>query len=595
MNQIQSKSGAGSRASLDATYLTIRLDLSLFLPALWERIRAWFSGTASLAWLQAPLRVMSAPDAAPGSPRWKGVAVDMLSWLLFLAMVPAAHPLVVLWQAIDWAAINRLCAPCYKNSARGQCAWAPAQLMALLLLFFVVPLASETALVQTVAIVPLYRWFCGFGLFSPLPDHSTLYTFRRRLGAARFEAILTWVVQQCLRLKLIGNNLALFDMMGVAASARAWTPHERAVLLTHALIRYLELAEQGQAPAGGVPEALRQLAAEIAIEVLENERLQKDPQAPSRVLQSLARWTQRRQASQGRPLWEEPLEEAVRAVLAEEPEPVPASTETPTLRGRLKRVAQHLKAQLPHARGDRDARVGWVNDVLLKCGYWLGFLVDAQCFVITTVRVVPLNVGQSTQMLPALDTHQERLAAYPKAVAADSAQDYYPVHQALDDRQIEGHIASRQHHAEGGGWSSEHFTWNAAGQLLCSAGHLMQAGNRRKDGLVPHQATGPCATCPHKAACLPKGQQPDGPRIISLDPAAHQRWLQNRAHAHTLAYKDAQSRRFASEGLFGLARRLHGADKMPYRNLAMNRIAGILIGTAIDLAILAKHLEDQPT
>jgi hypothetical protein len=27
MNQIQSKSGAGSRASLDATYLTIRLDL----------------------------------------------------------------------------------------------------------------------------------------------------------------------------------------------------------------------------------------------------------------------------------------------------------------------------------------------------------------------------------------------------------------------------------------------------------------------------------------------------------------------------------------------------------------------------------------
>jgi hypothetical protein len=294
-------------------------------------------------------------------------------------------------------------------------------------------------------------------------------------------------------------------------------------------------------------------------------------------------------------LWEEPLEEAVRAVLAEEPEPVPASTETPTLRGRLKRVAQQLKARLPHARGDRDARVGWVNDVLLKCGYWLGFLVDARRFVITAVRVVPLNVGQNSQMLAALDTHKERVAAYPHAVAADSAQDYYPVHQGLDRRQIVGHIASRQHQGVGGGLGSGHFTWNATGQLLCPTGVLMQAGSPRQDGLVPHTATGSCATCPRKTECLPKGQQPDGPRIISLAPAAHQRWLQNREHTGTAAYKEAQSRRFASEGLFGLARRLHGADKMPYRSLGMNLIAGLLIGTAIDLAILTRSQKSGGT
>jgi hypothetical protein len=422
-----------------------------------------------------------------------------------------------------------------------------------------------------------------------------LYTFRRRLGAARFEAILTWVVQQCLRLKLIGNDLALFDMMGVAASARAWTPHERAVLLTHALIRYLELAEAGQAPAEGVPAALRQLAAEIAIEALGNERLQKDPQAPARVLKSLARWTQRRPGSHGQPLWELPLEEAVRAVLAAEPASVPAAPAPPTLRGRLKQVAQQLKDHLPHARGDRDARVGWVNDVLLKCGYWLGFLVDARRFVITAVRVVPLNVGQNTQMFAALDTHQERVAAYPHAVAADSAQDFYSVHQALDRRQIVGHIASRQHQGVGGGLGSGHFTWNATGHLLCPAGVPMQAGAPRKDGLVPHTATGCCATCPRKTACLPKGQQPDGPRRISLEPAAHQRWLQNREHTGTAAYKEAQSRRFASEGLFGLARRLHGADKMPYRSLAMNLIAGLVIGMAIDLAILAQSQQSNTT
>ncbi len=586
MNQL--RLGASSHAYL-GTGLTIHLKASLFVPALWEQLCAWFSGAPTLTWLQAPFQVMNAAESTPGSPRWKWIAVDVLSWLLFLVTVPVQHPLVALWQAVDWAAINRICAPCYQNGERGQRAWAPAQMVALLILFFVLPLASETALVQTVAIVPLYRWFCGFGLFSPLPDHSTLHTFRKRIGVARFETILTWVVHQCLQRKLISHDLAFFDMMAVAASAHVWTPLERAVLLTQALIRYLELAEQGQAPAGPVAEALRQLAAEIAIEVLDNKSLQENPQASLRVLKSLERWRQRRQAAKGQALWELAIEEAVQAVLSEEPALLTSTSAAPqALPDRLKGVARALLARLPHARGDLDARVGHVTTTVLKCGYWLGFLADRLHSVITAVRVVPLNVPQNTQMTPALDAHKERVGTYPKAVAADSAQDYYPVHQALDQRQIEGHIASREHRGVGDGLGSECFTWNAAGQLVCPEGQVMQAGNRRKDGLIPYKATGHCALCQRKAACLPRGQQPDGPRRIGLDPVAHQRWLQNREHTGTAAYREAQRQRFASEGLFGLARRLHGADDMPYRSTTMNLIAGILIGVVMNLAVMAK-------
>jgi transposase len=587
MNQL--RLGASSHAYLGTSGLAIRLGANLFAPALWEQICAWFNGSPTLTWLLAPFQAMNAAESTPGSPRWKVVAVDVLSWLLFLATVPTNHPLVALWQAVDWAAINRICAPCYQNGERGQRAWAPAQMVALLILFFVLPLASETALVQTVAIVPLYRWFCGFGLFSPLPDHSTLYTFRKRIGGERFEAILTWVVHQCLQRKLIGNDLAFFDMMAVAASAHVWTPFERAVLLTQALIRYLELAEQGQTPAGPVPEALRRLAAEMAIEVLESKSLQENPRASLQVLKSLERWTQRRQAAKGQALWELAIEEAVQAVLSEEHAlSSRPSTAPQALPDKLKKVAQVLKAHLPHARGDLDACIGHVTTTVLQCGYWLGFLVDRLHSVITAVRVVPLNVPQNTQMTPALDTHKERVGAYPKAVAADSAQDYYPVHHDLDQRQIEGHIASREHRGVGGGLSSEHFTWNVAGQMVCPEGHVMQAGNRRKDGLIPYKATGNCALCQRKAACLTKGQQPDGPRRICLDPVAHQRWLQNREHTGTAAYKEAQRQRFASEGLFGLARRLHGADDMPYRSTTMNLTAGILIGVVMNLAVMAK-------
>jgi len=581
--------GHVSFAQCEEERLTLCLSAELFGVGLWAEIKAWFQAKAgSFPWLSAPFRVMTAEEDVPGYPRWKQVSVDVLSWLIFHLLVPPAHNLVVLWKTIDWAAINRLCAGPYKNSQSGQRAWAPAQLFALLVLFFVLPVSSESELMRLVAIVPLYRWFCGFGICSELPKRGNLYTFRKRMGVARFEAILTLVVYRCLQAGLIANELVHFDMTGVAASAHLWTPFERAVLLTQALIRYLEQAEKGIAPDEPLPEALRQLAAEVAIEVLNNKRLNKDPKAPSRVLKSFERWNQRRREAKGQALWEMALEEAVQTLLAEEAPPLPS--EPKAQRRWLKAVAQKLKTLLPHARGDLEARVGWVNNVRLLCGYWLGFLVDGLHGVITAVRTVPLNIVQHSQMTPALETHKERVGDYPKAVAADSAQDYYPVHQTLDQHQIQGHIASRSHGSVGGGLGSDHFTWDERGQLVCPAGKVMPPGKPRQDGLTPFR--GPdCASCQRKVVCLPKGQQPNGPRTIHLEPAAHQRWLQNREHTRTEAYKKAQKKRFASEGWFGLAKRLHGADKMPYRSTPMNQIAGLMIGIVMDLALLARHGE----
>jgi hypothetical protein len=505
-----------------------------------------------------------------------------------MLMVPAPHPLVKLWQVIDWAAINRLCQGSYQNSQHGQRAWAPAQLFSLLVLLFVLPVRSETGLLQLVSIVPLYRWFCGFSLFSPLPDHSSLYSFRQRLGPERFEAILIWLVQQCDQQGLLGKELAFFDMMGVEASARAWSPYERAVLLTYGLIRYLTLTDQGQGPADELNTTVARLAAEVALEVLDNQKLKADPKTANRVLKSLAHWTQQRQQAKGQALWQLSLEESVQRLLVELAEPV-VETDPALKRAWLKKIAQRLKASLPHARGDLAAGLSWVSPAIMKCGYWLGFLVDHLHHIITGVRVVPLTVDQRTKLLPVLDQYQQQLGHYPKAVVADSAQDYDPVHQGLAQRQIEGHIASRGHQGVGGGFNSAHFTFNDQGQLLCPTGQLMRAGAaRRDDGRVAYRGQG-CPTCPRKQDCLPKGQQPDGPRLIYLEPLAHQRWQQNRKHCQTTAYKAAQGRRFVSEGLFGLARRLHGAEKMPYRSTAMNQIAGLLIGCVMNWTLLARR------
>ena len=207
--------GHASFVQCKAEELTLRLSARLFDAGVWATIQAWFqTGVRASHWLSAPFRVMTAEEDTLGYPRWKRFGVDTLSWIIFHLLVPPDHILVKLWQIVDWAGINRLCTGIYKNSESGQRAWAPAQLLALLILFFVLPVPSECALLRLVAIVPLYRWFCGLGLFTILPHHSTLYDFRKNVGAERFEVILTWIVLRCLKAGLIANELAHFDMMG---------------------------------------------------------------------------------------------------------------------------------------------------------------------------------------------------------------------------------------------------------------------------------------------------------------------------------------------------------------------------------------------
>ena len=560
--------------------LVLHLGTRLFPPDLWHYLRDWFSGDWQTSWLTQPFQRMMVEEDQPGWPRWKQFPMDMFSTLIFRLTVPYDHPLVQLWQRLDWAALNRLGAPCYANHLAGQRAWAPAQMIALLLLFVVLPASSETALLRQVSVAPLYRWFCGFGLFSPLPDHSSLYTFRKRLGVERFEAMLTWVVLQCQQAGLVSNELLFYDMTGVEASAHRFSPYERAVLLTQALIHYLE--RSGAQKDEVLTDSLRLVLAQVALEAQDNEGLRQQPHLAPRLLRSLERWT----TKAGQPLWQRAIEEVISLVLAEQGSQfIPPPADSPAGLAWLKGLASRLKVGLPHARGDLQARVGWTSNVTLLCGYWLGFLLDSLQQVITAVRLMPLNQTQHEQLIPALEQHRQRLGSYPSAVVTDSAQDVDHVHLGLAQRQIQGQIASRQHQGRGGGWGPSHFHFNPAGQLVCPHDEILSVGSVRRDGLVPYQAKG-CPTCPLKVQCLPKGQQPDGPRRVHLAPQAHQRWLQNRENTRTLAYKVAQSQRFASEGLFGLAERLHRAKHAAYRSTDMNLVQGLLVGIALNLNLL---------
>jgi hypothetical protein len=431
----------------------------------------------------------------------------------------------------------------------------------------------------------VWCWFCGFGLFGPWPDHSTLHTFRKRLGVELFEQVLTLAVLACIDAGLVANELLHFDLTAVVASGHRWSPYERAVVLSKALIRYLELVWASQTPQEPFPEALRLLAAQVALETLPHKTL-KDV-APERVVQSVTDWD----AQAGRPAqtaWQTTLEEAIQEQLPTADAPALQSATAEQTTSWLLQVAKRILEQLPHTRGDQGARVGRTTSYTWFCGYLLGFAVDGLHHIITAVAWGAGNVKQALLFRPAMEHHRQRVLGKPKGVAIDSAFDHPDVYAYLDQEGIEGYITSRNHaKPRDGGFGTDCLVWHPTQWVVyCPHGTPMQPQGNRRSGRQTFLGTD-CEQCKLYARCCPKGK--GEPKRFTLDPAHHRRWQQNREHCQTDEYKAAQKARFVEEGRFGLAKMNHGAAKAPYRSDEMNHIAGLMIATVMDWRILARH------
>ncbi len=534
-------------------------------------------------------RVMTERHPDPDAPRWKRTCLDVVSWVLFLLKVPPVHKLVQLWYVIDWRAINLLGGTEYHNAHGGRAAWAPAQLIAMLILMFSYGVAHETTVVARVQENIVWCWFCGFGLFGPFPAHDALYELRDRLGVEKFEALLTMAVHACQEAGLVSNLIAHFDLTAVVASAHRWSPYERAVILSRALIRYLELVWAEQAPEEPFPDALRRLAAEVALECLPHKG-SKDVR-PERVMESVEKWERDAEVEESEPVWKVSSDEIVESLLEEEGVPpgllVSMKTSCEELKEWLKGIAKQVLERMPHARGDQNARVGRTTSYTWFCGYLLGFMVDDAKQVITAVVWAAGNFKQSKLFRPGLQAHIKRLGE-PKAVAADSAFDDYEIHGELDEKGISGHITSRAHaQPRDGGYGTDRVTWiDESAQPLCPSEKPLKAGYKSKNGRQIFEGTA-CAECGLYKRCHPTGE--GQPKRFNLNPETHRRWQENRVHCQTEEYKEAQGKRFASEGRFGLAKMNHHGAKAPYRSDEMNRIAGLMIATVMNYCILAQH------
>ena len=132
-------------------------------------------------------------------------------------LVPADDFYRHLERSLDLSFVRDLVRDAYAETGRPSI--DPVVFFKLQLVMFFEGLRSERQLMRVVADRLSLRWYLGYDLGEPLPDHSSLTRIRERYGLAIFRRFFETVVEHCSPPDWSGGKELFFDATKVAANA----------------------------------------------------------------------------------------------------------------------------------------------------------------------------------------------------------------------------------------------------------------------------------------------------------------------------------------------------------------------------------------
>src|SRR5215216_7136590 len=133
------------------------------------------------------------------------------------AAVPADHFYRHLEATLDLGFVREWVAD--RSAERGRPSIDPVVFFKLQLVMFFEGVRSERHLMRVVADRLSVRWYLGYDLDDPLPDHSSLTRIRERLGLPVFQRFFAHVVELCQQAGLVWGAELFFDSTRVRANA----------------------------------------------------------------------------------------------------------------------------------------------------------------------------------------------------------------------------------------------------------------------------------------------------------------------------------------------------------------------------------------
>src|SRR3954470_19816220 len=133
------------------------------------------------------------------------------------ALVPTNHFYRLLESKLDLTFVRDLVRSAYKDGGRPSI--DPVVFFKLQLIMFFEGIRSERQLIELASMNLAHRWYLGYALDEPLPDHSSLSRIRARLGVEVFQRFVEQIVELCQAAGLVWGKELLFDATRVRANA----------------------------------------------------------------------------------------------------------------------------------------------------------------------------------------------------------------------------------------------------------------------------------------------------------------------------------------------------------------------------------------
>jgi transposase len=151
-------------------------------------------------------------------------------------LVPECHFYRRLDAALDLSFVRDLVKDRY--AVLGRPSVDPVVFFRLQLVMFFEDIRSERQLMEVGADRLSIRWFLGYDLHEPLPDHSSLTRIRERYGLEIFRRFFERIVELCVETGLVWGKELYFDATKVEANASLDSMGSRS-LMEHSLEEHL--------------------------------------------------------------------------------------------------------------------------------------------------------------------------------------------------------------------------------------------------------------------------------------------------------------------------------------------------------------------
>jgi transposase len=137
-------------------------------------------------------------------------------------LVPEDNFYCRLEARLDLSFVRELVGPLYARGGRPSV--DPVVFFKLQLVMFFEDIRSERQLMGIVSDRLSLRWYLGYDLFEPLPDHSSLTRIRERYGLLVFRRFFERIVEECMEVGLVWGEELFSDATKVEANLHG-EPH----------------------------------------------------------------------------------------------------------------------------------------------------------------------------------------------------------------------------------------------------------------------------------------------------------------------------------------------------------------------------------